>query len=265
MNQVLDLIAGTGRIITLMIAEAIQSAAVIVICAFFAILEYNRLFHGALALGQDTTQAALIAAAFVIANVVTPIYALRQLRGQQTIEIQQNTLRGYLNAFCRRLWGMPTVESRSIYHNSTLHVAAGVITYATVLLAIFDLLAPIILKYTTQGTPWYVSILSVFSADLSTFISLVIGLMLSLGGVFFLQSAAHEIGVRILTDQPVRLADILAQRKIDYNQQVAQLRERITADHIAGKIADEARKLETKGGGEVSQAHPLSMTQVRQP
>lgn len=241
LNAALDAISGAGRVITLLIAELIQSGAVLMIGAFFAVLEYNRLLHGAIALGQADDQAALIAIAFVVANVVHPIYSLRALRGQQAITVQRGTLRGYLSAFWRRLVGLPTVEERDAYHNPTLHVAAAVITWATVFLAVFDVLQPIITTYSADGVAWYASIGQLVSADLSTTIQLVAGLMLSIGGVFFLQSAAHEIGVRTLTDQPTRLADVLDQRRAAYAEQVAAIRARVTHEHMAGKIADSGR------------------------
>lgn len=242
LNNALDFISGAGRVITLLIAELIQSGAVLVIGAFFAVLEYNRLYNGALALGQANDQAALIAIAFVVANVVHPIYSLRQLRGYQHLPVKKGTLRGYLTAFWRRLVGLPVIEQRDAYHNPTLHIAAAVITWATVFLAVYDILQPIIAYYAQGGVPWYTSLWMVLSADLATFIQLVAGLMLSIGGVFFLQSAAHEIGVRTLTDQPTRLSDLLDRRRADYMMQVAEIRERVTHDHMVGKIADQGRR-----------------------
>jgi hypothetical protein len=92
---VIDFISGTGRVLTLLTAEVIQALAAIIIAIVFAVLEFQRVLNGAVALGQVNDQAALIAFAVVTANVVHPIYSLRDLRGQQRLTVTHHTLRGY--------------------------------------------------------------------------------------------------------------------------------------------------------------------------
>ena len=103
-------IADTGRVVTLLTAEAIQAGAALAIGGVFAVLEYQRVLHGALALGQPADQAALIAFAVVTANVVHPIYSLRAIRGQDRLQITRPTLRGFLGSFWRRLMGRPQTD-----------------------------------------------------------------------------------------------------------------------------------------------------------
>jgi hypothetical protein len=120
LNGLLEFIAGIGRVLTLLIAEGIQSFAALTIGVVFALLEFQRVLHGARALGQADDAAQLIAFAVVVANVVHPIYALRQLRGKPTHEITHMTGRGYLGLVWRKLTGNPRVESVDWSHNPTL-------------------------------------------------------------------------------------------------------------------------------------------------
>jgi hypothetical protein len=222
----------------------------LIIAVVFGLLEYHRVLHGAAALGQNTDQAALIALAVVCANIVHPIYSLRDLRGQRHYTINRPTLRGYCETFGRRLWGKSIQEQVDWSYNPVLHIAAMVITWTTIALAVYDLLAPLVTSILTGTTtkPWLILL-----------IELLMGFGLSLAGVFFLQSAAHEIGVRTLTDQPKRLADVLVERRREYEAQVAAIRTRTTADHMAGKVADETRRSGVKVGEASGETIPFSM------
>jgi hypothetical protein len=233
----LDWIADAGRVVTLLVAEMIQSAAALIIAVLFALLEYYRVKHGAEALGQADAQAALIAVAVVAANVVHPIYALRHLRGQSELHIQRATLRGYLESFVRRLFGKPQATAVDLYHNPALHLAASMITWTTVFLAVYDILGPLLNEIFTGSLTRPAPIAAV---------ELTMGLGLSIAGVFFLQSAAHELGVRTLTDQPRRLSDVLHERQADHDRQLAVLRERVTSEYMARKRADQERKAAEK-------------------
>lgn len=233
LNRVLDWIRSAGRVVTLLVAESIQSVAALVICVVFALLEYWRVYHGAQALGQVDTQASLIAFAVVTANVVHPIYALRELRGQPERVITQQTAKGYWDSFWARLFGQPHTETVSWSHNPALNLAARVITLSTIVLAVYDLVAPLLTSILT-GTATKPGLILV--------IELLMGLGLSLAGVFFLQAASHEIGVRILTDQPLRLVDILEQRRQLHSQYVTDLREQVRERYAAGKLAEQERK-----------------------
>jgi hypothetical protein len=226
-------IADTGRVVTLLIAEAIQAGAALAIGSVFALLEYQRVFNGALALGQPANQAALIAVAVVTANIITPIYALRGLRGQTERQIMRPTARGFCEAFWRRLVGRPHADRVDLYHNPGLSVAAAVITWSTVLLAVYDLLRPLLEQLLT----------GVYTRPaLIGAIELLMGLGLSVAGVFFLQSAAHEIGVRTLTDQPTRLLDVLEQHQAEYAAHLDQVRSDVRERYISAKLADQERQ-----------------------
>lgn len=231
--SILDGIRGAGQVMTLLVAESIQSGAVLIIGTVFGLLEYHRVLHGALALGQTPEQAALIALAVVCANVVHPIYALRGLRGQPKYTIVRPTMRGYLAAFWRKLTGRPTAEDVNWSYNPTLHAAATVITWTTIFLAVYDLIAPLLTSILTHTAT---------KPGLILAIELVMGLGLSLAGVFFLQAAAHEIGVRTLTDQPKRPIDLLAERRRERAEQEQAIRERVKADYLAGQLLPQQEK-----------------------
>jgi hypothetical protein len=231
----LDTISGVGRVLTLMVAEAIQSLAALIIAILFAILEYQRVQHGSIALGQSTSSASLIAVAIVAANVIHPIYALRALRGQSELEIKRMTGRGYWDAFWARLLGQPSSSKVDLYHNPTLHLAASMITWTTVVLAVYDILSPLLSELFGTGLtrPLPIAIME-----------LAMGLGLSIAGVFFLQSASHEIGVRTLTDQPQRISEELSRRRHEHAIKVEQIREQITERVMSAKVADQERKEE---------------------
>lgn len=229
---VLDGIQSFGRVTTLMVAEVLQSAAALIIGVVFALMEYQRVLAGATALGQSGDKASLIAFAVVTANVIHPIYSLRALRGKRELIIKQPTLRGYLESFWARLVGKPATEQVDLYHNPTLHVAAAVITWSTVLLAVYDILAPLITQILTN---------TLTRPALIAVIELAMGLGLSIAGVFFLQSASHEIGVRTLVDQPQRIADVLDQKIRAYEQQRNELRESVRTRVMSAKVEDTTR------------------------
>src|SRR3989304_431567 len=225
-------IADTGRVVTLLIAETIQAGAALAIGSVFALLEYQRVYNGALALGQPANQAALIAVAVVTANIITPIYALRGLRGQDHRQVVRRTGRGFLEAFWRRLIGQPRADRVDLYHNPGLAVAAAVITWSTVLLAVYDLLRPLLEELLT----------GVYTRPaLIAALELLMGLGLSVAGVFFLQSAAHEIGVRTLSDQPSRLLDLLEQHQAEYAAHLDQVRSDVRERYISAKVEDQQR------------------------
>lgn len=210
LKSVLDWITGAGRVVTLLTAETVQALAALIIAIVFAVLEFQRVQHGAEALGQEEGQAALIAFAVVTANVVHPIYALRELRGQPHLTITVGTLRGSIRAFWRRINGEPVVKEVDSFHNPTLHVAAAVITWATVLLAVYDILGPLMEElFSPDGLQRPAPI---------AVVELLAGLGLSIAGVFFLQSAAHEIGVRTITDAPISDGVLLQRAQDEYQR-----------------------------------------------
>jgi hypothetical protein len=248
MNAALAWISGAGRVITLFIAEFIQAFAAIALAVVFIALEAERITSGVVALGQHQEQAVLIAVAFTVANVVTPIYRLRNLRGRASITRHKWTVRGHLAAFWRKLTAQPQAYEVDVYDNPTLSLAEAAITWATLFLAFYAVLGPQLEAY--QGETWYSAIGAIFTrSSLTEMMGLAAGALLAFGGVFGVQSIAHEIGVRTLTDQPARLSDLLEQRKAERLAQIEAIRERAKADYMAAKIADEQR---AKGGVSVA-------------
>jgi hypothetical protein len=260
LNAVLDVTSSAGRVVTLFVAEVIQAGAALIIAVVFAILEFFRVQHGAAALGQDAGQAALIAFAVVTANVVHPIYALRQLRGQSQLQIQRMTFRGWLANNWRRIVGKPRIESVDLYYNPTLHLAAAVITWSTVVLAVYDILSPLLTQIFTGNIQRPIPIMAM---------ELLMGLGLSIAGVFFLQSAAHELGVRTLTDQPVRLVDVLQQRRAVHDEQIAAIRADVRARYVQAKIDERAKDKPTPApvpfGSQVREVEENDNTQPTDP
>lgn len=227
LQNTLEFIAGAGRVLTLLTAEIVQALAALIIAVVFAALEFQRVHHGALALGQPDSQAALIAFAVVTANVVHPIYSLRELRGKQNITVTVGTLRGALETFWRRVTGQPVQKQIDAFHNPTLHIAAATITWATVLLACYDILGPLMSElFSADGLQRPLAIAAV---------ELVAGLGLSIAGVFFLQSAAHEIGVRTLTDAPVSAQQRLERETEAYEARRADAWSDVQARYLEAK------------------------------
>lgn len=209
LTSTLDLLSGIGRIFTLMVAEFIRSAAALVIAIVFALLEYWRVYHGASALGQMPEQAGLIAVAAVTANIIHPIYAVYARRDQGDLIVRRPTLRGWLAGLWRWITSKPEERTENTYHNPVLGLAARVITWSTVLLAIYDVLGPLLTQIFTGNITRPTPIMA---------LELLMGLGLSLAGVFFLQAAAHEIGVRAILDQPARLAEQLKVEQLEWQR-----------------------------------------------
>ena len=67
--KALDIIADGGRIITLTIAQAVQSVGAVLIAIVAGILEFERVKHGAVALGQSADGAVLIGV-FVVLSLI---------------------------------------------------------------------------------------------------------------------------------------------------------------------------------------------------
>ncbi len=241
LSSILEFIAATGRVITLLAAETAQAIAALALVIVFALLEAERIQTGARQLQQSPEQAALIAFAFVVANVVMPIYRLRNVRGAGKLTRTYRTLRGAVNAFGKRLFALPQTYEVDLHDNPTLRAAEAAITWATLGLAFFAVLGPTFNAY--GSLPWYEAIGRIFSeSTLNTAIGLISGLFLSFGGVFMLQSISHEIGVRTLTDMPERRSDLLQRRRQEYRRQADAIREDLWERYMAAKLADQERK-----------------------
>lgn len=241
LNRALDWIAGAGRVVTLLTAEFVQAFAALGLALVFIILEAERINAGVIALGQHQQQAALIALAFTVGNAVLPIYRLRNARGQAQLQRTKSTVRGYLAAFWRRLVFKPTAYAVDHYDNPTLGIMEGAVTWATLFLAFYAVLGPMLARY--ESLPWYSAAGAlVMQSSFTQMLGLLAGALLAVGGVFGVQSISHEIGVRTLTDQPPRLTDVLEARRVDYESRRADLRQRVTYEFMAAKLADDARK-----------------------
>lgn len=266
LNEALDNISGAGRVTTLFVAEFAQAFAALALAIVFILLEAERISSGAQALGQQPAQAILIAIAFTVANAVLPLYRLRNVRGQTTLIRTRPTIRGYVEMFWRRLIFKPATYEVDVYDNPTLHLMESAVTWATIFMAIYAVLGPLMNKYVSEV--WYTAIVDVVTkSNINEMIQLVAGGLLSIGGVFGVQSISHEFGVRTVVDRPQRLIDMLESRRTERQQQTIALRESLREQFIANVAAErEQRKLERKAKeSERNASIPLEMwpTQIK--
>lgn len=256
LNGALDFISGSGRVLTLATAEFIQAFAALVLMIVFGLLEAERIRTGSIALGQEPEKATLLAIAFTAANVIMPIYRLRNVRGQTHLERTRWTLRGALEAVYGRLFLKPSVQTHHVNHNTTLAIMESSVTWATLFLATYAVLGQQLANY--ADLVWYQAIFAlVGQSSIVDVLQLVAGLLIAVGGVFGVQTIAHEIGVRTLVDQPQRLTDTLAEKQREYQATLEAIRHRVTEEHQQGKIADAQRRQQQKAM--VSTSVPLSM------
>jgi len=224
--KALDIIADGGRIITLTIAQAVQSVGAVLIAIVAGILEFERVKHGAVALGQSAEGAVLIGVFVVSANFILPIYALRAMAGKSQMVSYRQTLRGVAESLWSWIWGKPSSNVNESYHNARLHMAGMVLTWTTILLALYDVLSPLITQLATGiATRPTVLLISEFVA----------GVGLSVGGVYFLQSASHEIGVSTITNQPHRLSDEIVTRRVAWEQHRDEIRNEVRERYTTAK------------------------------
>lgn len=220
----LDFIGGVSRIVTLLVAEIAQSIGALIIALAFSILEYERVHAGAVALGQADDKAATIALAVVAANLIVPIYILRTERGSQTKERIEATLKSRALAFVQWVVGDAQKTTVQWSYNPTLKTAKLIITITTLFLACYDLVGDVVIDLsnsdftrTINGAPVTVPVGIIL-------LELFMGVGLSVAGVLFLQAAAHEVGVRLLTERPVADALILQRERNTYKSSADQIR-----------------------------------------
>ncbi len=233
-RNILDFIGNTSRIITLLVAELAQSVGALVIAVAFAVLEYQRVLHGSMALGQSLESSEMIALAVVLANFIMPIYVLRSERGggasQKTII--RRTLKSRIVSFISWVAGDATTESVGWSYNPVLKTAKTIITITTLFLACYDLIGPaldVVLsgEYIRDGQQLYLPIIAV---------ELLMGIGLSFAGVLFLQASSHEIGVRLLTDRPISNMAILNAERAKHKAAAEAIRAEVRARHQAAKM-----------------------------
>lgn len=252
-RRALDFIGDTSRVVTLFVAEVVQSVGALIIAVLFGVLEYERVFHGALALGQSAAASSTIAVAVVAANFIVPIYVLRTERGAAQKTIRRATLKSRAQSF--KLWvtGEATTETVAWSYNPTLKVAKSVITITTLFLAVYDLIGPaldVILSGVYQaadGSTLYLPIIIV---------EILMGLGLSFAGVFFLQAASHEIGVRLLTERPAQDSVVLARERAKHVSAADAIRAEIRARHEAAKQARLEEKARAKANPTIAAVSP---------
>jgi len=245
--KALGTISAFGAVITLTIVEFIRSFGAIIIAVLFAMLEYERVRHGALALGQVESSAVLIAFAIVCANIIHPIYALRAHARQSDLLVTRQTARGILGNIGNRLFSPSSTRKVDNTHNATLSASAFIITITTIILAVYDVLSPLITQLATgQATRPTIILISEF----------IMGLGLSIGGVLMLQAIAHEIALRAFDFDTRSPQELLAEAHAQRNAQIADIRERVKLAYMTAKIQDEQRKKQA-GNGTVQAIAPV--------
>jgi len=255
LNGVLDFVAGAGYGITLFVGEFAQAFSAIALMLFFILLEAERIHTGSMSLGLTSDKATLLAVAFTSANVILPIYRLRNVSDESHITETIWTVRGILEAFYRRLVSKPTIVERDIHHNGTLKLMEYAVTFATLFLAIYAVLGQQLARY--ADLVWWEALGAILSqSNINEFLQFVAGVLISVGSLFGVRTIAHEVGVRTTT-KPQRLTDVLQKQLQDYDQTISDLRDRITQEHMQAKLADASRRKQEKD--RVS-ADPLALT-----
>lgn len=241
LNAALDIIEGAGRVLTLAIVELVAAFGAPVLAFLLVLLESDRVYHGVLSLGQHADQALLVAVVLTAMNAVLPIYHLRNVTGSDLLTRSRWTVRGYLESFWRRLTARPQAYDVDVYSNPALAIAESTITWATLFLAFYAVMGPMLEQY--ESTVWYLALWALGTeSSITEILGLLAGLLLSVGGVFGVQSISHELACRRLTDKPKRLVDTLSERRADHARRVDQVREDVRQRYMAAKLADQERK-----------------------
>jgi hypothetical protein len=251
-RRVLDWIGDVSRVITLLVAEVAQSIGALVIAVAFAVLEYQRVVHGSIALGQSEASASMIAIAVVLANFIVPIYVLRAEKGVQHNRAVHHTLKSRWLSLKAWVSGDSTTESVPWSYNPVLKSAKTIITITTLFLACYDLIKPtldVVLSgvYERDGVTLYLPIIVV---------ELLMGVGLSFAGVLFLQAASHEIGVRLLTERPAPNAAVLASERSKHAAAAAAIRAEVRQRHEAAKADKLAAAAAAKAAKAAQQVNP---------
>lgn len=148
-----------------------------------SLIEAERVYTGARTLEQNLPASVGLAVCFVLANVVHPIYSLRQHRGQGYTEVRRQTLAGLFEHVKFWLTKPPVTERRDLNYNPALGRAARLITRAVILAACIALLGPVFKLY---GQSW-TGMATLFDNPF-LLIKVVTGIAFSLAGVLLLQA-----------------------------------------------------------------------------
>ncbi len=245
LSAALDGIRAFGSTITMLASEILTAIAPLLLILAFGLLEAERIYSGARVLGQDHAQGMILAAALVAGNVIVPIYSLRELRGKRSVPKEYRTLRGQFEAFVHRLIGKPETREARVSDNPTLKTAKAAILWATIGLAVLAVLGPMLQEQ--AGQVWYTAILRVVAgSDLSAILELVSGILLSVGGVMFVQSAAFELGIRAIIEAPESARKRHERALAEWQQNANSIRDMVKAEYMAGKVAERERKRAAK-------------------
>lgn len=221
-----------GATRTAILAERLQANGAWVLLIVGSLIEAERVFTGSRTLEQSIPASVGLAIFFVLANVVHPIYSLRQHRGQGYTEVRRQTLAGLFEHLWFWLTKSPVTERRDLNYNPALDRAAKLITRAVILAAWIALLAPI---FQSHGQSW-AGLATLFDNPF-LLVKVVTGIAFSIAGVLLLQAVAHEVGVRTLDDMSMTPEELLAKLREERRQAEQVIYDRILAEHLERKQA----------------------------
>ncbi len=221
-----------GATRTAILAERLQANGAWVLLMVGSLIEAERVYTGSRTLEQSIPASVGLAIFFVLANVVHPIYSLRQHRGQGYTEVRRQTLAGLFEHAWFWLTKPPVVERRDLNYNPALDRAARLITRAVILAAWIALLAPI---FQTHGQSW--ASVATLADNPFLLIKVAAGVAFSIAGVLLLQAVAHEVGVRTLHDMSMTPEELLAKLREERRQAEQEIYDRIHAEHLERKQA----------------------------
>jgi hypothetical protein len=221
-----------GATRTAILAERLQANGAWALLIVGSLIEAERVFTGSRTLEQSIPASIGLAIFFVLANVVHPIYSLRQHRGQGYTEVRRQTLAGMFENVWFWLTKPPVTERRDLNYNPALDRAAKLITRAVILAAWIALLAPI---FKTHGQSW--ASMAALAGNPFLLIKVVAGVAFSIAGVFLLQAVAHEVGVRTLDDISATPEELLTKLREERRQAEQAIYDRIHAEHLERKEA----------------------------
>jgi len=236
----INAIHGLGRITGVFIREGVSAIGALLLLVGFAVLEAERIYTGMIQLDQGQAAAVILALGLVLANITLPIYRLRRQRTGEYLTVKRWTVRSQLGALAQLVFGQAQDKEIDVNHNPTLRVAEVVVLLATLFLAFYAVMGATMQQYSTLT--WYAALARSVGGTFEEFVPVVIGLAVSVGGVFMLQSVSHEVAVRAIEERPEQVREVLEQKEADYNVKVAGMREELTERFMAAKVADKARK-----------------------
>lgn len=230
-----------GATRTAILAERLQANGAWVLLIVGSLIEAERVYTVSRTLQQSVPASIGLAIFFVLANVVHPIYSLRQHRGQEYTEVRRQTLAGWFEHVWFWLTKLPVTERRDLNYNPALDRAAKLITRAVILAAWIALFAPVL---SVHGQTWAGAAAVLNNPFL--LIKVITGVMFSIAGVLLLQAVAHEVGVRTLDDTSATPEELLGRLREERRRAEQDIYDRILADHLERKqalLAERRRRL----------------------